>query len=224
MDLKIKDVSRLLNITEKTVLKWIKEKDMPFYKINHQYRFNKGELNEWILKNNIPISDNFLEISELKEKFFISNLVKKGKIFYNIEGKDVNDVIASAINVIDIPIDISKNEVIQSLIEREEMMTTGIGEGIAIPHPRNPIITDIEHESISICMLKNEVDFKSIDDKLVHTLLIILSANPRRHLEILSKISFLCRQSEFIKLLKNHSTEETILTYIEEKEQQWESK
>lgn len=224
MDLKIKDVSRLLNITEKTVLKWIKEKDMPFYKINHQYRFNKGELNEWILKNNIPISDNFLEISELKEKFFISNLVKKGKIFYNIEGKDVNDVIASAINVIDIPIDISKNEVIQSLIEREEMMTTGIGEGIAIPHPRNPIITDIEHESISICMLKNEVDFKSIDDKLVHTLLIILSANPRRHLEILSKISFLCRQPEFIKLLKNHSTEETILTYIEEKEQQWESK
>lgn len=224
MDLKIKDVSRLLNITEKTVLKWIKEKDMPFYKINHQYRFNKGELNEWILKNNIPISDNFLEISELKEKFFISSLVKKGKIFYNIEGKDVNDVIASAINVIDIPVDISKNEVIQSLIEREEMMTTGIGEGIAIPHPRNPIITDIEHESISICMLKNEVDFKSIDDKLVHTLLIILSANPRRHLEILSKISFLCRQPEFIKLLKNHSTEETILTYIEEKEQQWESK
>jgi len=224
MDLKIKDVSRLLNITEKTVLKWIKEKDMPFYKINHQYRFNKGELNEWILKNNIPISDNFLEISELKEKFFISSLVKKGKIFYNIEGKDVNDVIASAINVIDTPIDISKNEVIQSLIEREEMMTTGIGEGIAIPHPRNPIITDIEHESISICMLKNEVDFKSIDDKLVHTLLIILSANPRRHLEILSKISFLCRQPEFIKLLKNHSTEETILTYIEDKEQQWESK
>jgi excisionase family DNA binding protein len=57
MDLKIKDIADLLKVEEKTINLWIKDKKTPCYKINHQYRFNKTEIKEWILshKNGILI-------------------------------------------------------------------------------------------------------------------------------------------------------------------------
>ena len=49
MELKIKDIVGMLQVNEKTVYRWIKEKKIPCYRINHQYRFNRAEINEWIL-------------------------------------------------------------------------------------------------------------------------------------------------------------------------------
>ncbi len=61
MDLKIKDISELLQVSEKTVYRWIMGSKIPAYRINHQYRFDKTEINEWILKNKINFSDKILE-------------------------------------------------------------------------------------------------------------------------------------------------------------------
>ena len=51
MELKIKDIVDLLQVSEKTVYRWIKDKKIPCYRINHQYRFNRAEINEWILSS-----------------------------------------------------------------------------------------------------------------------------------------------------------------------------
>ena len=99
-----------------------------------------------------------------------------------------------------------------------EMMTTGLGEGIALPHPRNPILADVDSESVSICPLKHPVDFNAIDGLPVHTMIIILSANPRRHLEILSKVSFLCRQPDFVRSIREHSDAEEIIRCVQKAE------
>ena len=99
-----------------------------------------------------------------------------------------------------------------------EMMTTGLGEGIALPHPRNPILADVDSESVSICPLKHPVDFNAIDGLPVHTMIVILSANPRRHLEILSKVSFLCRQPDFVRSIREHADAEEIIRCVQKAE------
>ncbi len=101
------------------------------------------------------------------------------------------------------------------------MMSTSLGHGIAIPHPRNPIISENENARISICFLKNDIDFKSMDNELVHTLFIIITANPKKHLEVLAKISFLCQKENFRELLKKRAPKEKIIGYIEELETEW---
>lgn len=57
MNLKIKDICELLQVSEKTVYRWIKDNKIPTYKINNQYRFNKAEINDWILKNKITVTE-----------------------------------------------------------------------------------------------------------------------------------------------------------------------
>jgi PTS system nitrogen regulatory IIA component len=214
----MKDVMELLGATETSVMKYIKEKGLPSQKINHQYNFNKEELKEWVLKNGMAVSEKFLELNLIKTPVSIYNLVKKGGIIIGIEGDTPGEILTHAVAKMRISTGVKREDVLMSLIEREELMPTAVGRGIAIPHPRNPIISDIENESVTICTLNKPADYGAVDGKKVHTLFIVMSANSRRHLEILSKLLFLCQQETLVKMLEAGERPEAILTYIESKE------
>lgn len=221
VDLKIKDIVELLSVSEKTVYRWIKDKKIPCYRINHQYRFNRSEINEWILSGKIELSPNVLNLtSEAKSSSFYA-LLKAGGIYQNIPGNSVVEILKYSIEIISTPENISKVEILSALLSREEMMTTAIGMGIAIPHPRNPIITEAGDSSVSICYLENPTDFKALDGVPVHTLFIVLSNSPKKHLETLSKISYLCQTGKFVDMLKRRESKENILRFVEEKEIEW---
>jgi nitrogen PTS system EIIA component len=224
MDLKLKDIIDLFDVPEKTIIQWINEKKMPSYKIKNQYYFNKAEVNEWILKNNIAVSEKILDLVLTKRPVSLIDLIKKGDVHYGIKGTNVRDVIDDVVNTIPIPKSADKDTVRASLLQREEMMTTAVGKGIALPHPRNPIISDIDDESVSICFLKNPIEYGALDGEPVRVLFIIISSNAKRHLEILSKISFLCKQDDFLKTLKDKPLKEVFLYYIERVEKEWRAK
>jgi PTS system nitrogen regulatory IIA component len=222
MDINLKDLANLLDKKEKDIITYIKQNKIPSYRIRNEYRFNRQEIIEWILKNKINLSADRLDMLMFGKKHVsITELVQRGGVKSGIRGKNIVEIINDAVGKITIPKVISKKKLIEILLAREEMMPTSVGNGIAIPHPRSPIIADIDSESISVCYLMNDFSYHAMDGIDVHTLFIILSANPNRHLEILSKISFLCQQADFINLLKARATKKTLLDYIKEKEKKW---
>jgi PTS system nitrogen regulatory IIA component len=217
----MKDITDLFDVPEKTIVQWITEKKMPSYKIKNQYYFNKAEVNEWILRNNIAVSEKILDLTLTNRPVSLIDLIKKGDVHYGIGGTTVREVIDDVVDTIPIPKSADRDTVRASLLKREEMMTTAVGRGIALPHPRNPIISDIDDESVSICFLKNPIDYGALDGQPVQVLFIIISSNSKRHLEILSKISFLCKQDDFLKTLKDKPQKEVFLYYIERVEKEW---
>jgi nitrogen PTS system EIIA component len=221
MDLKMKDIIDLFDVPEKTIVQWINDKKMPSYKIKNQYYFNKAEVNEWILKNNIAVSEKILDLALTNRPVSLIDLIKKGDVHYGIKGTTVRKVIDDVVNTIPIPKSSDKDTVRSSLLLREEMMTTAVGKGIALPHPRNPIISDIDEESVSICFLKNPIEYGALDGRPVQVLFIIISSNAKRHLEILSKISFLCKQDDFLKTLNDKPQKDVFLKYIDRIEKEW---
>lgn len=222
MDLKIKDIVELLSVNEKTVYRWIKDKKIPCYKINHQYRFNRAEINEWILLNKIEMSSTF--IPESASKISLAKLIESNGIVENIPGKNLHEVLQNAVDKIKTPDDLSKQDIISALINREELMPTAIGKGIAIPHPRNPIITNPQNASVSVCYLETPLNFSALDNENVHTLFILLSASPKMHLEILSRVSFLCHQENFLNLLKSKAPKDEVINFISKEENNWNKK
>lgn len=224
MDLKIKDIVELIEVPEHTVKKWIDSGEIPAYKVKNQYFFNKSEIHEWILLNKIEVSDKILDLKLTSRPVIISDLIRGGGIHYDVTGKNICGVIEAAVSLIPLKSDLERKEVLASLIEREKMMSTAVGRGIALPHSRNPIIADADSETVSICFLTNPVDFNALDREPVHTLFVIISSSPKRHLEILSKISHLCQRKDFVDMLKNRSDRESILCRINEIEMEWEKK
>ena len=221
MELNIKDITELLQVPERTVIKWIESGSLPAYRINNQYRFNRSEVNDWILKNDHRTSSKILDLSGDRKPVSLVELLTRGGVFHRVPGGTVTEVIRNIAGMIPLPAGLDRDAVVLSLIEREELMPTAIGEGMAIPHPRNPIISDMEGESITIGFLEHSIDYQAIDGQPVQTLFVVLSANPARHLEILSKISFLCHQQEFKDLLASRAAREDVVAYIALKEQEW---
>ncbi len=223
MELKIKDIVDLLQVSEKTVYRWIRDKKIPCYKINHQYRFNRAEINEWIISNKIELSSSLINLAVMQNSESFSRLLERGGTVM-LEGTDnIKDLLRDAVDKINTPGSLTKEEILTALIRREELMPTAIGNGIAIPHPRNPIVIDVNKANVSVCYLSSPANFGALDKQPVHTLFILLTASPRMHLDVLSKISYLSRDKKFLEMLKKHSAKEEILNYVVAIEAVWQN-
>lgn len=219
MELKIKDIVDLLQVNEKTVYRWIKEKKIPCYRINYQYRFNRAEINEWILSNKIELSSSLVNLGLGDHN--LPKLLESGGIVSAVPGTTVGEIIANAVERIQTPPGLNKEDIVLALMHREELMPTAVGKGIAIPHPRNPVVTDPKNASVSICYLGQPVDFRALDGVPVHTLFILFTATPRMHLEVLSKISHLLQQENFLRKLRSRAPKADVLDFIRTQEKEW---
>jgi nitrogen PTS system EIIA component len=222
MDMRLKDVMDLLNVSERTIYRWIREKSIPAYRIGHQYRFNRAEINEWVLKNRLPVSDGVVAMGLAKHQSYLSEFLRRGGVYSGIKGNSVAEIIRNAIETIATPPGLDKERIATSLIEREELMSTAIGHGIALPHPRAPLIASVEHECLSIAYLEKPTDFHAIDGERVHTMILLFSANSKHHLEALSRIASLCRREAFLELLERKAPGDEVIDFIKAVESEWE--
>ena len=97
---------------------------------------------------------------------------------------------------------------------REAMGSTGIGDGIAIPHVRNPILLHVAHPFVALCLLAHPVEFDAVDGQPVHALFLVVSPNVPAHLHILAQLGFVLRDAELRRLLRTAAPTEDILARI----------
>ena len=223
MDLKLKEVAEMLQVSEKTIYRWIKDGKIPCYRINHQYRFHRDEINKWANingKKSTVVLDNKINDPEFSGEVSLYDRLKKGGIYYRVSSLNMNDAIKNAVDIINLPISLERNDLLEILLKREAMAPTAIGNGIAFPHPREQILSDLFEESLSICFMEKPIVGYALDTEPIHSIIVILSATPETHLRILSRLSFLCRNQQFINLLRNSASREEIFEFINEFENQ----
>lgn len=108
-------------------------------------------------------------------------------------------------------------EVRNAVLEREKLLSTGIGDGIAIPHAKTQAVSDTV---CSVAILKNAVDFDSVDGAPVDVAFLLLGreSNVGAHLRLLSRISrYLCEPDKISKLRTAKNREE-LLTFLSSEE------
>ncbi|MDR2135426.1 MAG: PTS sugar transporter subunit IIA [Treponema sp.] len=158
----------------------------------------------------------------------LSTLVERGGVFYKLPGTTVESCIAELIRRTPCLNDAESGasggfnaEFLRAVLEREALMPTGIGRGIALPHPRNPLITEAGRQCVSIGFPAVPVDWKALDGKPIHTALLIASASAKFHLRALLKINFLCREEGFLSLLQEQAPRDRIIGAIRDIERGW---
>jgi len=221
MQLSVKDLSKLLNVTEGTIYRWIKQESIPFYQIHEQYRFNRVEILDWATAQKINISPDILPSSGERNvpALSLAETIRKGGIHYGVEGKDKKTLLTSVVHLLNLPQGVNKESLLNAMLVREELGSTGFGDGIAIPHARYPIVTHIPSVIASICFSREPVDFGAIDGKPVHCLFTLVSPTVRSHLQILSRIAFVLKEKGVREAIIYQKPKELILQEIEKAEQ-----
>lgn len=144
----------------------------------------------------------------------IIKMIHEGGVYYYISGDSPDAVFADVVSQLVLPPGVDSQQLYEGLCEREGLMTTSVGNGIALPHPRKPLVSDEKNERIFVCFLDKPVNFDAMDGKLVYVLFIILSSGSESHLRILSRLSYLFQQETFRAVLMEKPDTQELITAI----------
>ncbi|GHT78140.1 hypothetical protein FACS1894130_04240 [Spirochaetia bacterium] len=158
----------------------------------------------------------------MKNEDGLTTLITKGGVYYQVPGTTPREVITNLVGSLKLPSAIIDREaLLKAVLEREALMTTAVGHGIALPHPRNPLITGAGDQFVAVAFLEQPVDWQALDGEPVHTALLIVSASAKLHLHTLSRINYFCQREQFRAFLAKRPSPEEIIRVISDAEQGW---
>ena len=111
--------------------------------------------------------------------------------------------------------DAQLDSIVKAILKREELGSTGIGRGVAVPHTKHP---SVERLIGAVAVSREGVDFNSLDGEKVHLVFLLISPpdRPGDHLRALENISRQLRDDTFCKFLKQSKSAEDVLLLLEE--------
>jgi PTS system nitrogen regulatory IIA component len=213
MDLTVRDVARMMNVAEKTVFRWIKDNHMPVMGVGDQYRFDRTQLLEWATARNLAISSDFFRGTPetALSGNGIADALTSGGIFHDLPASDKVSAIKAVVEAMRLPKSVDRDFLLTVLLAREDMASTGMGDGVAIPHVRNPIILRIHRPCIALGLLKQPIEFGALDGKPVFALFTMMCPTPREHLHLLSRLAFGLRDPEFKTAIEARASADEII-------------
>lgn len=240
MDLKIKDVAELLNVSETTIRRWLKDGEIPAYRLQHQYRFSRIEIENWMMScrlekgkgNFLPGEDKEI-YPKLKDKkkdsedlqkrgmqqFGLYRAVHRGGVLTELQARDKEAIIKETMEEVAETLSLDPAVMSELLLDREKLMPTALNNGIAVPHTRDFLLkgpTDV----IVVVFPKKPIDWGALDENPVHTLFFLFACDDKRHLHLLAKLAHLSSNDEALELLRSRPSKKELLDYIKD----WEAK
>ena len=181
--LTIEEVAKYLRVSERTVYDWAQKGEVPSGKIGTVWRFKKSEIEKWV---NDRLSSGSKPVIP-GEQVQVKNILSPDRIIFLNHSTKHDALLELANNLSTAPQVKMSNELAVEILKREELMSTAIGRGIAIPHVRLSSVTDLVMSvGISKCDI---IDFQTLDDVPVRILFMIAAAY-NQHAYYLQTLSF----------------------------------
>jgi len=214
------ELSKYLKLNEKTVLKMAQSGQVPGFKIANQWRFYLSDVDEY-LQDKVAKSTGyeFDRIVRTTDVIPLSRLVDNDTIKLNLDSDNKEGVLSELANIAHkAGIAVSVKDVFKQLKRREEMLSTAVGKGVAIPHPRNPSDELFKMPGVVIARSKKGIDFAAPDGKQVHLFFMICAPDVVLHLKLLSKIAKLLEAKNNFKKIMSAETKDEVMKILLENE------
>ncbi|HEX7018964.1 MAG TPA: PTS sugar transporter subunit IIA [Gemmatimonadaceae bacterium] len=216
MKLSVREAATHLGVDEATVRRWINQRGLPVHQVSERLYLNPVELWEWAVENGIPVSRKLLDEARTADEVGpLHTLLRAGGVFHDLPGASKAEVLRAIVDRLPLPPEQDREFLLGVLEAREAMGSTGVGDGIAIPHVRNPIVLHIEQPFVTLCLLRNPVDFGAVDGQPVYALFIVVSPTVPAHLKILARLGFVLRDDELRRLLRAGAPAADIVDRVE---------
>src|SRR2546425_8810826 len=120
MQLGVRDVSKLLNVSEKTIYRWVSQGILPAYRVNEQYRFNRAELLEWATSRRMNVSAALFDEPESNATPIPSlvEALQAGGILYRLSGRDKESALRAVVEHLRLPEGVGREVLLRVLLAR----------------------------------------------------------------------------------------------------------
>jgi len=190
--LTIKEVGELLQVNQRTILRMIQNDKIPATKIGSQWRFHPIHLEKWVLNGGADANGGMENAWELEEEF---QVFSPRRVLLDLDADSAAGVLRKMTDRLADEGHLLQRDIFyNALLERENMSTTGIGSGVALPHAWHPINDLFRVPLVVAARLRRAVDFRAVDGQPVDLAFLLCSPRNRLHLKLLSAVNSIVRE------------------------------
>jgi PTS system nitrogen regulatory IIA component len=140
--------------------------------------------------------------------------LRAGGIARGVKGPDRLSVLRAVVDGLPLPEGFDREALFQLFVARESLGSTAVGNGIAIPHPRHPLILPVARPLVRLCFFEHPVDFRAPDREQVHTLFVLVCPTIRTHLRVLARMACLLRDESVRDVLGRRGSAAEVLAAV----------
>lgn len=214
-----REIAGYIRLNEKTVIRMAQSGKLPANKIGKQWRFRLSDVDAHLQNEIVAASDRNLDllVRTAENVIPLSRLTDRALIELDPDVKTVDGVLAGLAHLAyENGLTPSEKKLFEELRAREKMLSTAIGNGVAVPHPRHPSPKLFRESKIVIARLKTGIDYAAADKKPVRVFFMVCAQNEFIHLRLLAKISKLHHTPEVTaNFLKAKNKDEIIRLLLE---------
>lgn len=215
----LSEIARYLKVSEKTVMRMVRAGKIPGAKVASQWRFMRAAVDDWLNARMyaLPRTGLYKVINTADRVVPISELVSPQRIVLDLKPGEIEPVLAQLI----VPLRGSDlvpdpDEFLSQLVAREEMISTAIGHGLAVPHARSPESIEVPAPFLIIGICRRGTDFNALDGRKTYVFALPCTNRESEHLHMMAKISLLFRKQGIIKQMRTAESVAEIMTIIKE--------
>jgi PTS system nitrogen regulatory IIA component len=213
MKLTVRQAARLLSVSESEVYRWVESGEIPCVLVKNQPLFGRAELLEWATARRLPVSLELFENGdEGGARLRLADALEHGGVFRDVPGSDAASMLRAIVERLPLPHEDDRELLLQVLLAREATGSSGIGDGIAIPHVRSPLVFPGTAGILTLSYLVAPVPFAALDGKPVHTVFTLLSPTIRGHLQMLARLSAALLDPGFKAAVLNRAGRDEIIS------------
>jgi PTS system nitrogen regulatory IIA component len=207
-----RQAARYLGISEEMLGRWVRQGLLPGAGPDGN-SFDPQVLMHWAEKRGIkphpeppqhphPVSNPLVDA------------IRRGAVVPTSGLSNTSDAITAGVEALPGLKDEVRAELLEQALERERMATTGMGHGIAMPHPRKPPGHLIDQSAVAVVYCNPPLDWAAVDREAVHTAFLLVSPNSSVHVKILSRLAQAVRSPGFLPFLMTRPEREELLEYV----------
>jgi nitrogen PTS system EIIA component len=190
MQLTMRDVSEIFKVSEGTVTRWIRQQGLPAQRVAGQFRFNRVEVLDWAVDNRIKVDTGSLDQQgDCPRWVGFADALEAGGIHYKVPGEDPEAALAAVVVRLPLPEDFERAMLLRLFLAREALGFTAVGDGMAIPHVRHPIVLNVPRFLVTLFFLKKPIAYQTPDGKPVRILFSVISPTVAAHVQLLAGLS-----------------------------------
>lgn len=213
--LTLPEAVKLLRVPETTLQRWIQLGEVPCQVRNGEARFQQNTLLAWAKQKHLFIGKT-PEITQQRQQANLLAALERGGVHAKLSAENRGTFfqdLETRLNV-----HLNTNAPLAALLEeREQLASTAVGQGMAIPHPQASGMLGLPDSVVAIGLPETPVEFEAADGQLVIAVFVLLSADATHHLQLLAQLTRLLRNLELTGFLHTQPAPDALLNTFRKK-------
>jgi PTS system nitrogen regulatory IIA component len=217
--LTLAEIARYLKVSEKTILRMVQAGEFPALKVANQWRFVRGRVNDWLngRMHAVP-TESLRDLAGASLRLLpLTRLVSDRRIVLPLRPGGKRDVLAQLVApLVEEGLVGDAEAYTERLVEREQVVSTALGQGLAVPHVREPAASGVATPCIVMGICPEGTDFEALDGGRTYLFAMPCAGNEAAHLGLLARIALLFRRPGLPDALRGARTRNEVTALLAE--------